>query len=145
MRKSFSIIIALGILYSCNLAFNSNLIKSQKIDFRNEIKRMIIGKWVATTNNNVKVEIKDDTIKYYYGEKILEKKFIEIKINDSALFFRTKDGAYNFLQNGKLYPMVKILKFDKKDKPIENIVIYIDKLGLSIITENKDINLIKVN
>lgn len=122
----------------CYCSVTHKLIKN---NHSNEVKELLIGKWILTTDDEFIIDIKEDEITYYYNGKVDEINPIEFLFNDSLIYYKTKDDAFNFMKNGKLHSMVKIVEYtnQRKDTSV-NTVIYIDKEGMDLLGRNRSVS-----
>lgn len=99
-----------------------------------EIKRLLIGKWVLAGDKKFVINIKKDSIIYYYNKKIKHKKSITFSLGDSVVCYKKKNGDFNFMKNnGDIYPGIVIKEYDPIEKDTTDItIIYIDKTGMDL-------------
>jgi len=136
MRYLFFLLSVLTAFCYCSVTH-----KQIKNNHSNEVKELLIGKWILTTDDEFIIDIKEDEITYYYNGKVDEINPIEFLFNDSLIYYKTKDDAFNFMKNGELHSMVKIIEYtnQRKDTSV-NTVIYIDKEGMDLLGRNRSVS-----
>jgi len=119
--------------------------KQMKNKSNNEVKELLIGKWILTTDDEFVIDIKEDEIIYFYNGKIDERNPIDFVFNDSLDYYKTKSNAFDFMKNGKLHSMVEIIEYANQGKDtIVNTIIYIDKNGVDLIGRNRSVSFRKL-
>lgn len=142
-RNEMRVLIVLVVLNSfCNCSIAHKIMKNKS---NNEVKKLLIGKWILTTDDDFVIDIKEDEIIYFYNGKIDERNPIDFVFNDSLDYYKTKRNAFDFKKNGELHPMVEIIEYANQGKDtIVHTIIYIDKNGVDLIGHNKSVSFRKL-
>ena len=142
-RIEMRVLIVLVVLNSfCNCSVAHKIMKNKS---NNEVKKLLIGKWILTTDDDFVIDIKEDEIIYFYDGKIDERNPIDFVFNDSLDYYKTKRNAFDFKKNGELHPMVEIIEYPNQGKDtIVHTIIYIDKNGVDLIGHNKSVSFRKL-
>lgn len=137
------VLIVLVVLNSfCNCSVARKIMKNKS---NNEVKKLLIGKWILTTDDDFVIDIKEDEIIYFYNGKIDERNPIDFVFNDSLDYYKTKRNAFDFKKNGELHSMVEIIEYANQGKDtIVHTIIYIDKNGVDLIGHNKSVSFRKL-
>ena len=99
------VLVVLNSFCNCSVAHKIMKNKSDK-----EVKKLLIGKWILTTDDDFVIDIKEDEIIYFYNGKIDERNPIDFVFNDSLDYYKTKRNAFDFKKNGELHSMVEIIE-----------------------------------
>ncbi|MEY5001243.1 MAG: hypothetical protein RLZZ211_1279 [Bacteroidota bacterium] len=119
----------------CNCSFTTKIMKNKS---NNEVKELLIGKWILTTDDEYVIDIKEDEIKYFYKGKIDERNPIDFVFYDSLEYYKTKSNAFDFMKDGELHSMVELIEYANQGKDtVVNTIIYIDKNGMDLIRRNR--------
>ena len=107
-------------------------------DIKKEAEKLLIGRWVLTTDTNFVVDIRIDSIVYYYNGQVDMSNPINFVFKDSLnAYYETKYSRFDFMRNGELLSKISIKEFETIDMDtIVNIVVYLDKKGLDIVSRN---------
>lgn len=142
-RNKMRVLIVLVVLNSfCNCSVAHKIMKNKS---NKEVKKLLIGKWILTTDDDFVIDIKEDEIIYFYNGKIDERNPIDFVFNDSLDSYKTKRNAFDFMKNGELHPMVEIIEYANQGKDtIVHTIIYIDKNGVDLIGRNKSVSFRKL-
>ena len=126
----------------CNYSVTNKIMKNKS---NIEVKKLLIGKWILTTDDEFVIDIKEDEIIYFYNGKIDEKNPINFVFNDSLDYYKSKSNAFDFMKNGELHSMVEIIEYANQGKDtIVNTIIYIDKNGLDLLGRNRNVSFRKL-
>lgn len=111
-----------------------------------EIKKLLIGKWVLVNDKKFVIDIKEDSMIYYYNGKIDDKNPIVFLFGGSLLFYKNKANVFNFMRsNGDIYPGVVIKEYDSFSKDtVINTVVDISKDGMGLMARYRYVNFKKI-
>ena len=110
-----------------------------------KIKKLITGRWVLSTDERFIVEIRNDTMAYYYDGDLEYKNPFVLSIKDSISYYEKEGNVFNFMKDDKLSSKVEIKEFDTLDKDtVVNTVVYLDEKGMDLIARNRSISFSKL-
>ena len=114
----------------------TNCTKVKKNDL--EITEYLQGRWVLSSDEKFEMRISSNSVKELYNGELQNNFKVQFSYGDSINFYVAKNGGYNFLKNdGTIYQglMFSGLDIDNNDS-ISIKVVYIDSLGMDLISEN---------
>lgn len=137
-----NIILVLWVFSSsyCNVT-NMDLQKSSS----SEVKQLIIGKWSLVSDKEFIIDIKENSITYYYNGQVEEQNSIIFSFKDSLSDYRIKDNVFDFMRNGRLHSRVEIKEYVYQTKDtVINTIVYIDEKGMDLIARDRSISFNKI-
>jgi len=138
--KSFFLILIYPLL-SCNGFSLSDETTESKA------KELLIGRWALSTDSSFIVEIRSDSIIYYYKGHIEEKYLISFVFRDSlSCYYFPEDKSFDFMKNAELFSKIEILEYNSAVRnEVVNIVVYVDKNGLDLVARKRSVSFNRVN
>jgi hypothetical protein len=111
-------------------------------DIKKEAEKLLIGRWVLTTDKNFVMDIRIDSIVYYYNGQVDMSNPIAFVFEDSLNnYYEAKNSRFDFIRNGELLSKISIKEFETASKDtIVNTVVYLDKKGLDIVSRNRSVS-----
>jgi hypothetical protein len=105
-------------------------------------EKLLIGKWVLATDNNFVMDIRSDTIVYYYDGQVNMSNPIVFVLDDALMnYYEAKSSTFDFIRDGDLQSKILVKEFDVSSKDtIINTVVYLNKNGLDIISRNRSVS-----
>lgn len=110
-----------------------------------EIDELVLGKWILSNNKDFMIKIERDSITYYDSSKIKYKNPVKMEFSDSLSYFKSGNSTYNFMKNGSLATKAKIKEYDLMLKDtIIHTIIYIDKQGMDLMSNGRNVSFDKI-
>lgn len=111
-------------------------------DIKKVAEKLLIGKWVLATDNNFVMDIRSDTIVYYYDGQVNMSNPIVFVLDDALMnYYEAKSSTFDFIRDGDLQSKILVKEFDVSSKDtIINTVVYLNKNGLDIISRNRSVS-----
>lgn len=111
-------------------------------DVKKAAEKLLIGRWVLATDKNFVMDIRSDTIVYYYnGQVDMSNPIVFVFADSLNNYYEAKSGRFDFMRNGNLKSKISIKEFDvSTTDTIVNTVVYLDKKGLDIISRNRSVS-----
>ena len=104
-----------------------------------EITEYLQGRWVLASDEKFEMHISSNSVKELYNGKLQNNFKVQFSYGDSINFYVAKNGGYNFLKNdGTIYKGLMFTGFDvdNNDDSISIKLVYIDSLGMDLISGN---------
>lgn len=114
-------------------------------DMKKEAEKLMIGRWVLTTDKSFIMDIRSDSIIYIYNGQVEICNPIVFVFEDSLnKYYNAKENRLDFMRKGELLSKISIKEFDTATKDtIINTVVYLDNNGLDIISRNRSVSFIR--
>jgi hypothetical protein len=111
-----------------------------------EAKKLLLGKWILTNDTSFIMEIRTDSIIYYYNGAVDIKNPIEFVFSDSLInYYENKFDRFDFIRENELQSKISIIEFDMATKDtVFNTILYLDKNGLDISSRNRSVSFKKL-
>lgn len=111
-------------------------------DIKKVAEKLLIGRWVLTTDKNFVMDIRSDTVVYYYNGQVDISNPIVFVYGDSlSKYYDAKNNRFNFMSDVNYFSELLIKEFDLIEKDTINInVVSVSSIGLDIISRNRSVS-----
>lgn len=102
-------------------------------------EKLLIGRWVLTTDKNFEMDIRSDTIVYHYKGKVSSSNPIVFLFGDSLIkYYDAINNRFNLMNGVSSFSELLIKEFDIVEKDTNNInVLSVSDIGLDITSRNR--------